>query len=129
MLKIGVIGLGDIAQKAYLPVLCSKHLELHLYTRDQDRLSAIGNQYRLKNLHLSLESILNSGIQGAFVHTATESHEYIVEQLLLHNIHVYVDKPITYHYSSAKRLVELAGSKGLNLMVGFNRDMHLRTWN
>lgn len=121
MLKIGIIGLGDIAQKAYLPVLCSKHLELHLFTRDQDRLSAIGNQYRIKNLHFSLDSILNSGIQGAFVHTATESHEFIVEQLLLHNIHVYVDKPITYHYSSAKRLVELAVSKGLNLMVGFNR--------
>jgi|UniRef100_UPI00404A7F9B virulence factor len=121
MLKIGVIGLGDIAQKAYLPVLCSKHLELHLFTRDQQKLTAIGNQYRIKNLHLNLESILNSGIQGAFVHTATDSHEYIVEQLLLHNIHVYIDKPITYHYSSAKRLVELAVSKGLNLMVGFNR--------
>lgn len=121
MLKIGVIGLGDIAQKAYLPVLCSRHLELHLFTRDHNRLSVIGNQYRIKNLHLSLESILTSGIQGAFVHTATESHEYIVEQLLLHNIHVYVDKPITYHYHSAKRLVDLAESRGLNLMVGFNR--------
>jgi virulence factor len=121
MLKIGIIGLGDIAQKAYLPVLCSKHLELHLFTRDQEKLAAIGTQYRIKNLHLNFESILNSGIQGAFVHTATESHEYIVEQLLLHNIHVYIDKPITYHYSSAKRLVELAVSKGLNLMVGFNR--------
>jgi len=121
MLKIGIIGLGDIAQKAYLPVLCSKHLELHLFTRDQEKLSAIGNQYRINNLHLTLESILNSGIQGAFVHTATESHEYIVEQLLLNNIHVYVDKPITYHFSSAKRLVELAISRGLILMVGFNR--------
>lgn len=121
MLKIGVIGLGDIAQKAYLPVLCSKHLELHLFTRNQDRLSTIGSQYRIDNLHLSLESILSSGIQGAFVHTSTDSHEYIVEQLLLHNIHVYVDKPITYYYSSAKRLVDLAESRGLILMVGFNR--------
>lgn len=121
MLKIGIIGLGDIAQKAYLPVLCSKHLELHLFTRDQDRLSTIGSQYRIDNLHLSLESILSSGIKGAFVHTATDSHEYIVEQLLLNNIHVYVDKPITYHYSTAKRLVELAESRGLILMVGFNR--------
>ena len=121
MLKIGVIGLGDIAQKAYLPVLCSKHLELHLFTRNQERLSTIGSQYRIDKLHLSLESILSSGIQGAFVHTSTDSHEYIVEQLLLHNIHVYVDKPITYHYSTAKRLVELANSRGLILMVGFNR--------
>jgi virulence factor len=120
-LKIGIIGLGDIAQKAYLPVLAAKHLDLHLFTRNQDRLLAIGNQYRIANLHSSLESILNSGIKGAFVHSSTDSHEHIIEQLLLHNIHVYVDKPITYHFASAKRLIALAEVKGLHLMVGFNR--------
>ncbi|MCF8452423.1 MAG: Gfo/Idh/MocA family oxidoreductase [Pedobacter sp.] len=121
MLKIGIIGLGDIAQKAYLPVLSSKDLEIHLFTRSQERLSQIGRQYRIINLHSSLESIIESGIKGAFVHTATESHESIIEQLLRHNIHVYVDKPITYDFASSKRLIDLAESRGLNLMVGFNR--------
>ncbi len=121
MLKIGIIGLGDIAQKAYLPVLSSKDLEIHLFTRNQERLIRIGRQYRLSNLHYSLDSILESGIKGAFVHTASESHESIIEQLLMHNIHVYVDKPITYDFASSKRLLDLAASRGLNLMVGFNR--------
>ncbi len=121
MLKIGIIGLGDIAQKAYLPVLSSKGLEIHLFTRNQERLTQIGRQYRITNLHLSFESILESGIKGAFVHTSTESHESIIEQLLRHNIHVYVDKPITYDFASSKRLIDLAESRGLNLMVGFNR--------
>ena len=121
MLKIGIIGLGDIAQKAYLPVLSSKDLEIHLFTRNQERLAQIGKQYRINSLHPSLESILESGIKGAFVHTATESHESIIEQLLRHNIHVYVDKPITYDYASSRRLIDLAESRGLNLMVGFNR--------
>ena len=121
MLKIGIIGLGDIAQKAYLPVLSSKYLEIHLFARNEERLTQIGRQYRIINLHSSLESILESGIKGAFVHTATESHESIIEQLLRHNIHVYVDKPITYDFGSSKRLIDLAESRGLNLMVGFNR--------
>ena len=121
MLKIGIIGLGDIAQKAYLPVLSSKDLEIHLFTRNQERLTQIGRQYRINNLHPSFESILESGIKGAFVHTATESHESIIEQLLIHDIHVYVDKPITYDFASSKRLIDLAESRGLNLMVGFNR--------
>lgn len=121
MLKIGIIGLGDIAQKAYLPVLSSKELEIHLFTRNQERLIRIGRQYRLSNLHYSLDSILERGINGAFVHTATESHESIIEQLLMHNIHVYVDKPITYDFASSKRLLDLAASRGLHLMVGFNR--------
>lgn len=121
MLKIGIIGLGDIARKAYLPVICNRELEIHLFTRDTEKLYSIGRRYRISNLHLSLDSILRSGVKGVFVHTATESHEYIIEQLLLNNIHVYVDKPITNNYDSAGRLSELAESRGLILMTGFNR--------
>lgn len=122
MLKIGMIGLGDIAQKAYLPVISSRaDVELHLYTRDQEKLARIGQQYRYRHLHQSLESLLDSGIKGAFVHGATEAHFELVEQLLQHGIHVYVDKPVTYNYDATKFLVELAESKGLTLMTGFNR--------
>ena len=97
LLKIGVIGLGDIAQKAYLPILNKKELEVHLYTRDQIKLQNLGAQYRFNNLHDSLDSLISSGIQAAFVHTATASHDDIVTRLLNSNIHVFVDKPITYH--------------------------------
>ena len=121
MLKIGIIGLGDIAQKAYLPVLCSKDLEIHLFTRNQERLVQIGRQYRITNIHTSIDSILKSGISGAFVHTATESHLNIIQTLLMHDIHVYVDKPISYDYASSKEMIDLAISRSLNLMVGFNR--------
>lgn len=121
MLKIGILGLGDIANKAYLPVLCSRELDIHLFTRDTEKLYNIGRQYRISNLHLTLDSIIGSGVKGVFVHTSTESHEYIIEQLLLNNIHVYVDKPITNSYVSAKRLSELAAGRGLILMTGFNR--------
>lgn len=122
MLKIGVIGLGDIAKKAYLPILSSMgEIELHLYTRNKATLTAIGAQYRLLHLHETLESLFESGIKGAFVHAATEAHEELVQKLLERQIHVYVDKPITYDYASTDRLVELAERQGLQLMVGFNR--------
>ena len=121
MLKIGVIGLGDIAQKAYLPVLSKKEFEVHLFTRDQVKLQDIGAKYRFSNLHDSLDSMISSGIQGAFVHTSTGSHEDIVTRLLNSNIHVFVDKPITYDFDSAERLLTLARTKDLILEVGFNR--------
>lgn len=41
--------------------------------------------------------------------------------LLMNNIHVYVDKPITYDYKSSEKLASLALSRNLILMVGFNR--------
>jgi len=121
VLKIGIIGLGDIAHKAYLPVISKRKIEVHLYTRNEATLSRVSELYRFKNLHQSLESLINSGINGAFVHAPTSSHYAIVEQLLSHNIHVYVDKPITYDYESTKKLVALAEKKGLILMAGFNR--------
>lgn len=122
MLKLGVIGLGDIAKKAYLPVLSSlEDVELHLYTRNQTTLSQMGDKYRFKNLHQSLDSLIKSGIKGAFVHSSTESHEEVVRELLSKNIHVYVDKPFTYDYQTSKSLVEMAECKSLILMAGFNR--------
>ena len=121
MLKIGVIGLGDIAQKAYLPVLSKKEFEVHLFTRDQVKLQNIGAKYRFSRLHDSLDSIITAGIQAAFVHTATGSHEDIVTRLLNSNIHVLVDKPITYDFNSAERLLTLATKKNVILEVGFNR--------
>ncbi|WP_226676156.1 Gfo/Idh/MocA family protein [Mesobacillus jeotgali] len=122
MLKIGIIGLGDIAQKAYLPVFAEKQdIEFHLYTRDIAKLKTLASKYRFAHIHLSLDELIESGVKGAFVHSATESHHEIVKKLLLAGIHVYVDKPIAYEYEKTRELTELAENKGLVLMTGFNR--------
>ncbi|MGN7296328.1 Gfo/Idh/MocA family protein [Ferdinandcohnia sp. SAFN-114] len=119
---MGVIGLGDIAQKAYLPVYSGlKEIEFHFYTRNQEKLREITSQHRFEHFHFSLQSLVESGITGAFVHSATSSHEEIVKLLLQHGIHVFVDKPITDNYEGAHRLVELAEARGVILMAGFNR--------
>lgn len=121
-MKFGVIGLGDIAQKAYLPIYSGiKDIEFHFYTRNQDKLQSLASQYRFEHVHSNLKSLIESGITGAFVHSSTSSHEEIVQWLLHRGIHVFVDKPITDNYEGAKRLVELAEDKGLILMAGFNR--------
>jgi len=117
-----MIGLGDIAGKAYLPVLGSRgDLAVHLLSRNHTALKKIANKYRFENLHHTLDSLIYSGISAAFVHTATAAHFGIVKTLLEHNIHVFVDKPVTLDYSSCKELVELAESNKLILMAGFNR--------
>src|SRR5687768_5194799 len=122
MLKIGVIGLGNIAGKAYLPVLCSQPgVEVHLLSRNRDSLKATGEKYRFDHLHHSLDSVIYSDIKAAFVHTATEAHFGIVKSLLEHDIHVFVDKPLTLDHPSSKELIELAENRKLILMVGFNR--------
>ena len=123
-LRVGVIGLGDIAQKAYLPVLATEPgLELHLMTRDRAKLDRIADQYRLEHRHDTLESLLAAAPTAAFVHAATSAHVPIVEALLNAGVDVYVDKPLDYSYEGARGLVELAAATGRSLMVGFNRRL------
>lgn len=119
---VAVIGLGDIAQKAYLPVLTAQpDLDLHLMTRDRAKLDRIGDSYRVAHRHTELDAVVDAGVRAAFVHAATEQHVPIVERLLEAGVDVYVDKPLDYRLSGARRLVELAESRGRSLMVGFNR--------
>ena len=123
-LRVGVVGLGDIAQKAYLPVLATEPgLELHLMTRDRAKLDRIADQYRLEHRHDTLESLLAAAPTAAFVHAATSAHVPIVEALLNAGVDVYVDKPLDYSYEGARGLVELAAATGRSLMVGFNRRL------
>ena len=121
-MKIGVIGLGNIAQKAYLPVITSRRdTDLVFCTRNLDTLNKLSRMYRIQECVQSVDDLIKHGIDAAFVHSSTESHAQIVEKLLNNNIHVYVDKPISYSYDDTLRLVELSEKKGLILMVGFNR--------
>ncbi|MFJ7933994.1 Gfo/Idh/MocA family protein [Sporosarcina sp. NPDC096371] len=121
-MKIGMIGIGDIAKKAYLPVLSqTKGIELHICTRNEDTLNKVAETYSIRHLYQDFDQWLASGISAAFVHSSTESHESIIDKLLDNGIHVYVDKPVTYNLESSTRLLKKAESKGLLLMVGFNR--------
>ncbi|WP_284139374.1 MULTISPECIES: Gfo/Idh/MocA family oxidoreductase [unclassified Virgibacillus] len=121
-MKVGMIGIGDIAKKAYLPVLTQlSGIELHVYTRNAHTLQEVAAQYRIKHIYTSFEDLVNSGVKAVFVHSSTESHEAIIDKLLNHNLHVYVDKPITYDGPSSERLIQKAKDRGLLLMVGFNR--------
>ncbi|MGI8507722.1 MAG: Gfo/Idh/MocA family protein [Gemmatimonadaceae bacterium] len=120
--RIAVVGLGSIAQKAYLPVLTARDdVELVFCTRNQERLRALSRSYRVSETAASVDDLLGMHIDAAFVHTSTESHVAVSAKLLRAGIHVYVDKPIAYSYGEAERLVEIAETVGRILMVGFNR--------
>jgi hypothetical protein len=113
---------GDIAQKAYLPVLTARaDVELHLLTRDRAKLDRIGDAYRTPHRYTNLEALLDAGVKAAFVHAATSAHLALVERLLEAGRHVYVDKPLDAGYAGAERLVRLAQRRKRSLMIGFNR--------
>ncbi|MGW6571703.1 Gfo/Idh/MocA family protein [Streptomyces sp. NPDC054945] len=123
-MKVGCIGLGDIAQKAYLPVLTTRPgIELHLQTRNPDTLELIGDTHHVPaaRRHTDLDALLAEGLDAAFVHAATVAHPEIVTRLLEAGVPTYVDKPLAYELASSRQLVERAERLGVSLAVGFNR--------
>ncbi|MGH4035727.1 Gfo/Idh/MocA family protein [Actinomycetota bacterium Odt1-20B] len=123
-MKIGCIGLGDIAQKAYLPVLTTQPgTELHLQTRTPETLARVGATHHIpdERLHTDLDALLAQDLDAAFVHAPTTVHPEIVGRLLEAGVATYVDKPLAYELADSERLVRLAESTGTSLAVGFNR--------
>ncbi|MGV9559975.1 Gfo/Idh/MocA family protein [Streptomyces sp. NPDC003522] len=123
-MKVGCIGLGDIAQKAYLPVLGAlPGIELHLQTRTPATLDRVADGLRLPagQRHRDLDALLAQGLDAAFVHAPTAVHPEIVTRLLEAGVPTYVDKPLAYDLADSERLVALAEERGTGLAVGFNR--------
>ncbi|MGW5097477.1 Gfo/Idh/MocA family protein [Streptomyces nodosus] len=123
-MKVGCIGLGDIAQKAYLPVLgLQPGLELHLQTRTPATLHRVADGLHLprEQRHLDLDALLAQDLDAAFVHAPTAVHPEIVARLLEAGVPTYVDKPLAYELADSERLVRLAEEREVSLAVGFNR--------
>ena len=121
-LRVGVIGLGDIARKAYLPVLAGRaDVELSVMSRDPATVDRIARQYAVRLATTRVDDLLGAGLDAAFVHASTDAHAELVDRLLRARIPVLVDKPLAPDLTTARHLVELAERQGCSLAVGFNR--------
>ncbi|MCD1125675.1 Gfo/Idh/MocA family oxidoreductase [Jinshanibacter sp. LJY008] len=120
-LRIGVAGLGGIAQKAYLPILSrSENWALvGAFSPNQQKAKVICDSYRISCF--SSLSELARHCDAVLVHSSTASHFQVVSELLKLGVHVYVDKPLAETLEQSEQLIELAHRQQKTLMVGFNR--------
>lgn len=120
-LRVGVVGLGGIAQKAYLPIL-SQAADWTLvggFSPNQQKAQPICDSYRMA-CFTGLDSLAQQ-CDAVFVHSSTASHFQVIGELLRHGVHVYVDKPLAETVEQGEQLIALAEKQGKALMVGFNR--------
>ena len=121
-MRVAIIGLGAIAQKAYLPVLMSRSdVTPVLVTRNPERLASIGDAHRVLDRFGSVDLAIESGMDAAMVHTPSDTHPSIVADLLRAGVPVLVDKPLATDHGTAGEVAALASGLGVSLMVGFNR--------
>ncbi|MGL4107913.1 Gfo/Idh/MocA family protein [Clostridium sp. LP20] len=121
-MRVGIIGIGDICKKAYLPIISFKEdVEIVLCTRNEITLKEIKSKYRISESVNTVAELIEKNIDCAFVHSSTESHYTICKELLSNGVNVYVDKPISYALSESLELSQIAKENNKIFKVGFNR--------
>lgn len=122
MVKIGIVGIGSISQKAYLPYMRQlSGIEWHIYTRNKAVRQNVSELFGHSFIYESLESLMVVPLDGVFIHAATKAHFEIASQFLTLGIPVYMDKPLTEDYATTRKLYQLAQEHETFLMAGFNR--------
>ena len=135
-LRVALVGLGDIAAKAYLPVLAADPgVRPVLVTRDPRRRAALQAAWRIPDAFPSMEDALAAGPppDAAFVHAATVAHPQVARTLIAAGVPTFVDKPLALALADARAIVESARAAGVSLAVLFNRRFapayaELATW-
>jgi virulence factor len=122
VVDVGVIGLGDIATKAYLPLLAARpDVRLHLASRDAARTREAAARFRAVSTSEDETALLEHDLDAVFVTAATSAHPRLVAAALDARVAVHVDKPLADTADGVRSLVELARARDVLLTVGFNR--------
>lgn len=121
-MRIALVGLGDIAQKAYLPLLASdERVTPLLCTRSPEVLGKLARQYRIAECFTEVDALLASRPDAVMIHAATSVHFALARQCLQAGIPTFVDKPLCDNADEVEVLANLAISQDCPLFVGFNR--------
>ncbi len=121
--KVGVIGLGWVAQVVHLPIL-SKMLEVELVAvcdRDKARARLVAEKYGLKSIYTDVGRMLEQvDCQAVVICTSTDTHKDVAVAALETGRDVLVEKPIARKYTEAVEIAETAKHTKRKLMVGMN---------
>lgn len=121
--KIGVIGLGGVAQLVHLPNLAKiSGADLTAVAEvNKNRLLTISNKFNVKEKFSSYKEMLEkSNIDAVIIATPTSTHTEIAIDCLNAGKDVLVEKPLARTYAEAKKIVDAAKKNKKKIMVGMN---------
>lgn len=121
--KIGIIGLGGVAQLVHLPNLSKiSSADLTAVAEvNKNRLLTISDKFNVKEKFISYKEMLEkSDIDAVIIATPTSTHTDIAIDCLNAGKDVLVEKPLARTYAEAKKIVDAAKKNKKKLMVGMN---------
>ncbi|MBW3695160.1 Gfo/Idh/MocA family oxidoreductase [Vibrio sp. T187] len=128
-MRIGIIGLGDIACKAYLPIITQlPEVEPIFCTRNYELLKQLADTHRVAEYCQDYRELPSKHVDAVMIHAATSAHFKVASHFLTRGIPTFVDKPLADTAAECEKLYELASKHNTPLYVGFNRR-HIPLYN
>jgi len=122
-MKLALIGVGEIAQKAYLPLL--KTMEgvqiSSVMSRNAQLVKSTQARWQIPTGFTRLKDVVDSRPDACLVLTTTTSHFEVARELLENGMDVLLEKPATVTSEEIRILADLAARKGCILMAAYNR--------
>ena len=124
-MKVGVIGLGRVAQITHLPILedLSDRYEIcALCDVSPNLLGLIGERYRADRLYTDASDLIEQeALDAVFVLNSDEYHTDCVVAAAKRGRHVFVEKPLCLTHAEVDEVVRAEHEAGARVMVGYMR--------
>jgi len=121
--KIGVIGLGGVAQLVHVPNLLKiNHVELRSVAEVKiSRLNTIADKFNIPERYKDYKELLQkSDVDAVVIATPTSLHKEIAIDCLNAGKDVLVEKPIARNFREADSILQTAEKNKRKIMIGMN---------
>jgi predicted dehydrogenase len=123
--KVGIVGLGEVAQIIHLPILesLSDRFEIAaLCDISPSLLNLLGEKYRVSHLYTDARQLAaQSDLDAVFVLNSDEYHAECAIAAARNKKHVLVEKPMTLTLADADAMIQARDEAGVQIMVGYMR--------
>ncbi|RXZ82615.1 gfo/Idh/MocA family oxidoreductase [Paenibacillaceae bacterium] len=123
--KVGLIGLGEVAQITHLPILETmkdRYEIAALCDISTTLLQVLGEKYQVTNLYTNaLELAAQPDLDLVFVLNSDEYHAECAIAAINNKKHVLIEKPMCLTESEADAIIKARDEAGVQVMVGYMR--------
>ena len=125
--KVGIVGLGEVAQIIHLPILQAQADKFEIAAIcdiSQELLTAMGERYNVpvKQRYLDYTQLAaQSDLDAVLVANSDEYHTDSALAAIQHGKHVLIEKPMCLARPEAEAIIKARDDAGVKVMVGYMR--------
>ena len=123
-IKVGLIGLGEVAQLMHLPLLADNPRFAIAAIADvsSSLLDYVARRYGVAHVHADADSLLgNPDIDAVFILTPDHLHAELLERAIASGKHVFIEKPASLTAAQLEPVLTLKRRPGQVVFVGYMR--------